>query len=186
METDRWLTAAVRDRRSYPAEGGKRRALRGSASRPNHKSAILADPRNDENVIIAGLHAAFLFAHNRAVALVRSETPGIADDDAFVAARRLITRHYHWLILHEFLPLFVGQAMVDDILTRGRRFYVPRHDRAFIPVEFQVSYRFGHSMVRPSYRANLAGDNGEPFFAMVFDPAGEGRPHSHSAICCGT
>ena len=36
-------------------------------------------------------------------------------------------------------------------------------------------YRFGHTMVRPSYRANLAGDNGAPFFAMIFDPAGEGH-----------
>src|SRR5262245_23286176 len=143
---------------------------------PTTKSAILGDPRNDENVIIAGLHAAFLLAHNRAVARVRSEVPGISDDDAFFAARRIITWHYHWMILHEFLPLFVGHAMVDHILAGGRRFYLPRHDQSFIPVEFQVSYRFGHSMVRPSYRANLAGDNGEPFFAMIFDPAGEGSP----------
>jgi hypothetical protein len=28
--------------------------------------------------------------------------------------------------------------------------------------------------VRPSYRANLQGDNGQPFFGMIFDPAGEG------------
>jgi hypothetical protein len=32
----------------------------------------------------------------------------------------------------------------------------------------------GHSLVRPSYRANLAGDNGEPFFAFIFDPSQEG------------
>jgi hypothetical protein len=30
-------------------------------------------------------------------------------------------------------------------------------------------------MVRPSYRANLHGDEGSPFFAMVFDPAGDGQ-----------
>jgi hypothetical protein len=30
-------------------------------------------------------------------------------------------------------------------------------------------------MVRPSYRANLAGDNGRPFFGMVFDPREQGR-----------
>jgi hypothetical protein len=36
--------------------------------------------------------------------------------------------------------------------------------------------RFGHSMVRPSYRANLAGDNdGSAFFGMIFDPSGEGQ-----------
>jgi hypothetical protein len=44
-----------------------------------------------------------------------------------------------------------------------------------MPVEFQIGYRFGHSMVRPSYRANLARDNGQPFFAMIFDPTQDGR-----------
>jgi hypothetical protein len=38
-------------------------------------------------------------------------------------------------------------------------------------VEFSVSaYRFGHSQVRPSYRANFTGDGGQPFFAMIFKP----------------
>jgi hypothetical protein len=42
-------------------------------------------------------------------------------------------------------------------------------------VEFQgAAYRFGHSMVRPSYRANLAGDRGKPFFGMIFDPKAGG------------
>jgi hypothetical protein len=31
-------------------------------------------------------------------------------------------------------------------------------------------------MVRPSYRANLAGDNGNPFFGFVFDSSQEGKP----------
>jgi hypothetical protein len=30
-------------------------------------------------------------------------------------------------------------------------------------------------MVRPSYRANMLGDNGGPFFAFIFDPAAEGQ-----------
>ena len=38
-----------------------------------------------------------------------------------------------------------------------------------------MAYRFGHSVVRPSYRANLAGDGGQPFFAFIFDPAGQGQ-----------
>jgi hypothetical protein len=142
--------------------------------RDEHKVAIIADPRNDEHMIIAGLQAAFLLFHNHAVDLIRSQNPSIADEDAFHEARRLTTRHYQWMILHEFLPRFVGQAMVDDILANGRQFYTPFQDRAFIPVEFQISYRFGHSLVRPSYRANLAGDNGQPFFGMIFDPSQEG------------
>jgi hypothetical protein len=69
----------------------------------------------------------------------------------------------------------VGQAQVADILANGRRYYKPARDRAYHPVEFQIVYRFGHSMVRPSYRANLAGDNSAAFFGMVFDPSQQGR-----------
>ena len=67
--------------------------------------------------------------------------------------------------------------MTQDILDHGRRCYRPEPGPAFIPVEFQgAAYRFGHSMVRPSYRANLAGNaDGTPFFGLIFDPAGEGQ-----------
>ena len=120
------------------------------------------------------MHTSFLLFHNHAVDLVRSQGPSISTNDAYLQARRLTLWHYQWMILHEFLPLFVGQDVVDDVLMNGRRFYHPQHLEAFIPVEFQITYRFGHSMVRPSYRANLAGDNGQPFFGFIFDPAGEG------------
>ena len=128
----------------------------------------------DQNVILAGLHCAVLLFHNRAVDALRAD--GRPETEVFVAARRATTWHYQWLVLHEFLPLFVGQALVEDILANGRRFYRPRLGQALIPVEFQAAcYRFGHSMVRPSYRANLAGDNGGPFFGFIFDHAGTGQ-----------
>ena len=46
-----------------------------------------------------------------------------------------------------------------------------------MPVEFQLAYRFGHSLIRPSYRANLRGDPNGPglpdsaapaFFGFIF------------------
>jgi hypothetical protein len=83
-------------------------------------AAIIADPRNDENIILAGLHAAVLKFHNNAVDDVRRQG---GTGDVFALARQLTTWHYQWLILHEFLPLFVGQERVDDILADGRRFY---------------------------------------------------------------
>src|SRR5262245_6833443 len=137
-------------------------------------TAIVGDPRNDEHVIIAGLHAAFILFHNKAVELLRGND--VKSVDVFARARRLTTWHYHWLVLHEFLPLIVGQTLVDDVLRRGPRFYRPKTGEAMIPVEFQAAvYRFGHSMVRPSYRANLEGDNGGPFFGMIFDPSKGGK-----------
>jgi Animal haem peroxidase len=162
-----------------PADPGKLRVEFGGLfedvpRNPATFVAIIGDPRNDENLMIAGLHAACLLFHNRAVDEVRAQNAALSDTAVFLLARRLTTWHYQWIILHEFLPSIVDQAIVNTVLSNGRRFYNPRRDQAFIPVEFQIAYRFGHSMVRPSYRANLKGDHGQPFFGMIFDPAGEG------------
>jgi hypothetical protein len=141
--------------------------------------AIIGDPRNDENIMLAGLHAAVLLFHNKAVDHVKARNRGGDDDEVFQEAQRLTRWHYQWLIVHEFLPLFIGQQRTSNILG-GRRFYRPR--TAFMPVEFQgAAYRFGHTLIRPSYRANRVGNTGrsEPgspaFFGMVFDAAGEGQ-----------
>ena len=139
-------------------------------------TAIVGDPRNDENLIISGLHCAFILFHNNAVDHVRAQGGSSDPMEVFAEARRLTTWHYQWMIVHEFLPQTVGQTLVDDVLRRGGRFYRPARGEAYIPVDFQTgAYRMGHSMVRPSYRANLAGDGGQPFFAMVFDPSQEGK-----------
>ena len=131
-------------------------------------TAVVADLRNDTNLIISGLHAAFLRFHNNAVDTVAAV--GMEPIDVFLEARRQTTWHYQWLVVHQFLPSFVGQVTVDAVLHGSRRFYRPER-QAFVPVEFSgAAYRFGHSMVRPSYRANLAGDGGAPFFGLIFDP----------------
>ncbi len=131
-------------------------------------SAIVAEGRNDENLIISGLQVAFLKFHNQ---VLSEEVRGRRDrrgSSRFEQAQQICRWHYQWLIMNQFLPQYVGQAMVDDVLANGRRWFTS--DIGRIPLEFQgAAYRFGHSMIRPSYRANLAGDNGEPFFAFVFD-----------------
>ncbi len=140
--------------------------------------AAIADPRNDENLMIAGLQVAFLLAHNRTVDDRRARNlPG----DPWFYARRTVIHHWQWIVVHEFLPQIVGQSLVSDILRNGRRWY--RFNRPTMPVEFQTgAYRFGHSIVRPSYRANRTGDpggtaaSGAPaFFGFIFDPAGDGQ-----------
>jgi len=135
-------------------------------------TAIIPDPRTDQHLMIQGLHTAFILFHNNAVDYVRRQTSLIDPAQIFAEAKRLTLWHYHWLILNEFLPLFIGPAMVNDILTNGRRYYTPPKDAVTIPIEFQgACFRVGHTMVRPSYRANLLGDNGKPFFGFIFDPS---------------
>jgi hypothetical protein len=134
--------------------------------------AIIADPRNDENMMIAGIQAAMILFHNRVVDLLRSQ--GVPANQVFDRARQLVTWHYQWIVVNEFLPQIVGFGETQQIFQLGRQFYRPEPGPAFIPVEFQgAAYRFGHSMVRPSYRANLKGNaDGSPFFGFIFDPAG--------------
>lgn len=84
----------------------------------------------------------------------------------------MVRWHYQWILLHEFLPLLCGQDVVDDVLNNGRKFY-DWHNEPYIPVEFSVAaYRFGHSQIRPSYRANFGitnKPNPTAFFADIFD-----------------
>jgi hypothetical protein len=82
-----------------------------------------------------------------------------------------------------------GPAVVADVLAHGPRFYRPRVGKGFVPIEFAgAGYRFGHSMVRPSYRVNFTSGTGpsgdpaaHPFFALVFDPDEPGfdQPADH-------
>jgi hypothetical protein len=150
-------------------------------------TALLGDPRNDENVMIAGLHCAHILFYNRVLADLGSFSlhrfPAARGADAsqgyvqFLIARQITLWHYQWLLVNEHLPQIAGQAVVSDILSRGNRFYNPPPGDAFMPIEFgAAAYRFGHSMVRPSYRANFTSGTGDspsptadPFFGLVFD-----------------
>ena len=122
------------------------------------KRALIGDKRNDENVIVAQLHAAMLQFHNKLV----DQEPSAAFGDI----QQQVRWHYQWIVLNDFLMKVCGKEVVHDILPHlGKNqpiwkhpphfaFFKYRHD-AFMPVEFSVAaYRFGHSMVRPIYRLN--------------------------------
>lgn len=134
--------------------------------RASNDRAIIGDPRNDENKLVSQLQSLMIRFHNR----VAEHTAA-----SFADVQRLVRWHYQWIILHDFLPKICGKEVIDAVLNRGEyvvgtnahgtqvkahsikpdlRYYHPRNS-AFIPVEFSVAaYRFGHSMVRPSYLIN--------------------------------
>jgi Animal haem peroxidase len=150
-------------------------------------TAILSDPRNDENMMIAGLHCAHILFYNQVLADLGSmdlgRFPSARDADTtigyvqYLIAREVTLWHYQWLMVNEHLPQIAGQAVVNDVLANGNKFDRPPPGDAFMPIEFGgACYRFGHSQVRPSYRANFTsgtGDSTNPaadsFFGLVFD-----------------
>jgi hypothetical protein len=59
---------------------------------------------------------------------------------------------------------------MSQVLNGGRRFYTPASGQQFIPVEFTAAaYRFGHNQPRPAYLVNKTGNNGDEFYAVLFD-----------------
>jgi Animal haem peroxidase len=120
-------------------------------------------------MVLSQLQVAFIKFHNAIVDYVKTEFGLTHPAEVFAEAQRLTRWHYQWIILHEFLPLTVGQPMVDSILNDGRKFYKWRNE-PYIPVEFSVAaYRFGHTQVRPSYRVNFGTSDATQFFALFFN-----------------
>ena len=122
--------------------------------------ALTGDPRQDENLILAQLHVAFLKLHNAIVAdsaLLSASSwyrrPGETD---FAAARRIVTWHYQWIIRHDYLR----QVLDPEIFERLPALENAKRNRAApdfrIPVEFSVAaFRFGHSLVRDQYKTGV-------------------------------
>lgn len=116
------------------------------------RRALLGDKRNDENLIVSQLHATFLRFHNKVVDTLKSRD--------FELCQQTVRWHYQWIVLHDFLPRIVGKETYERVIVgKGEkpniRFYNPQGRYAFIPVEFSVAaYRYGHTMVRPSYALN--------------------------------
>lgn len=123
--------------------------------------ALLGDPRDDVHLIISQLHLAFLKFHNAVVGYLRAQ--GVPVADVFSQAQRLVRWHYQWIVVHEFLPLTVGEDLVRELLSTGMKFYT-YPDEPYIPVEFaDAAYRYGHSQVRSLYTLNSGGATGQVF-----------------------
>jgi hypothetical protein len=85
---------------------------------------------------------------------------------AFYETKKIVTWHFHWIVLFDFLKKVVSPSLVHEILgfeiyekpekdhkTNRKVFFW--HESPYIPLEFSVgAFRFGHSMVRDSYMMN--------------------------------
>lgn len=110
---------------------------------------LIADRRNDENLIISQLHLALMLFHNKAVAALEPAAPGPAQ--CFAQARALVTRHYHWLILNDYLPQLLSGALPRPFAAYPSHLTQPNR----VPLEFTTAaFRFGHSMVSAAYDFN--------------------------------
>ena len=127
------------------------------------RAALIGDPRNDENLIVAQLHLAFLKAHN-----------ALVDDGMSAAdAERVLRHHYQYVVIHDFLKRVADPDIVDRLLYEGNTWYDLDYGGFYMPLEFSVAaYRFGHSMIRDAYEFNVNFNSnagpGTLFFLFTF------------------
>ncbi len=136
--------------------------------------AIIGDPRNDENIFVGQVQAAFIRFHNACVDYLSNPPKGPdgkpvreavhGTEELYEKARDTTTHYYHRIVLEDLLYRIIGLEMIQAIATQGRQFYFPNGfndgddgwpERPFMPVEFSVAaYRYGHSTVRDEYVLN--------------------------------
>src|SRR5215217_1241292 len=116
--------------------------------------ALVGDHRNDENLLVAQTHLAFLKFHNKIVDTLAAGPNPPPPAKLFAESRRQVTWHYQWMVLHDWVERITEPGIVARILHEGRKFY--RFQKVpYMPVEFSAAaYRLGHSMVREVYSHN--------------------------------
>ncbi|UII19461.1 peroxidase family protein [Fulvivirga ligni] len=132
------------------------RILTGNEFNPNDLArtsagtALIGDPRNDENIFVSQLQLLFIKFHNKRL---------IGRD--FEEAKTDVIYHYQYLVLHDFLKRICDNEVFDYVLDEIQHKQYPKfniidpHGKICMPVEFSVAaYRFGHSLVRSLYPIN--------------------------------
>ncbi|WP_270935132.1 peroxidase family protein [Falsiroseomonas oryzae] len=117
--------------------------------------AIIGDERNDENLLVAQTHVAFLRFHN---AVARKLDGKVPRGRLFDETRRAVVDLYQAMVLRDFVAKLCD---VNDIAAAVDRRDFFRFEQfgpggtPYIPVEFSAAaYRLGHSMVREIYNHN--------------------------------
>ena len=145
------------------------------------QGATIPDERNDENLAVGQIHLAMIRFHNRVVDTLPASVPAA---QRFQTARRIVTKHYQWMLRTDYLPRICSPSIVTNVFSQGRKAFevgAPPTSMPTMPVEFSVAaFRLGHSMIRADYSWNKvfpAATLGQLFdFSGLMGDLGVGSP----------
>ncbi len=114
-----------------------------SNDREKDRTALIADRRNDSNIVLSQLQVAFLRAHNEIIEL---------DKCSFVEAQSTLRKIYQSVVRHDFLPKIVPEKTINEVLANPKPMFDATRG---VPFEFSMgAFRFGHGMIRRAYYLN--------------------------------
>jgi len=127
-------------------------------------TALIGDPRNDENIFVGQIQLAMHQLHNR-IFDERVYQRDITEKgwNRFAAAQRETRYHYQFVVLFDFLKRICDPKIFTfaaDLICNPKKDFplcygLDAHGKLPMPVEFSTAaYRVGHTMVRDSYALN--------------------------------
>lgn len=132
---------------------------------PPLTETLIADSRNDDNVLVSQMTTLFHMLHNSLLRVIdRTSAPGEwlgATEARFMCAREAATMIYRRIVRDDLLRRLLHpevheryQAVYRADRTPGTLECNPgERGRASVPLEFSHgAFRFAHSMIRPAYR----------------------------------
>src|SRR5882757_6323699 len=96
--------------------GGITGDLRNDLPRNPEGFALIGDHRNDENLVVAQTHLAMLKFHNKVCDHLAAS--GVPTGEIFAQARQMVTWHYQWMVLHDFVERVTENGIVAKILDQ--------------------------------------------------------------------
>ena len=133
---------------------------------PVSGQALIADVRNNENLIIQPIQLAFFRFHNRVISELSVNTL-LTAAELVAQTKRIVSNHYQHMLINEYikrilLPEEFNRLFVNDFDIFTSRIY---GETPKMPIEVAGAlYRFGHALVRNEYYLNLNEEH--PIFSL--------------------
>ena len=137
-------------------QGGRTDSLRGNLPFGDELSDsgvpffVAGDVRSNEHVALTVMHTIWLREHNRIVRELAEINPCWDDERLYQEGRKIVGAIMQVITYKEFLPLLLGQKGFDLFVgpSKGYSYNVD----AAVPNSFaSAAYRFGHSLINPTF-----------------------------------
>jgi hypothetical protein len=119
-----------------------------------YSDVLIADARNDDNLILGQITVLFHLLHNIVYAKLHKIHPNMSDTQVFSLARKVVTRIYRKIVFKDLLKKLLLPPIYNTYRSLGKAALIDEDDTR-MPLEFShAAARFGHFMVRNEYKIN--------------------------------